>query len=73
MELFSTVLKLLEMPYLFELGRPRCEADDRYLAKELWTYLQAGVWKSIGREREEELHRGVGMLGPSNPLLFGEE
>ena len=61
------------MPDLFEAKRPQREADDRYLAKELGTYPQAGVGESNLRKREEVLHRGVGMLGLSDPLLFGEE
>jgi len=57
LRLWHAVTAWLEFPHLYELQRPKTEADGRFIAQTFKPYLDARDWISIDRGRVIDLDR----------------
>jgi len=57
LRLWDAVTAWLEFPHLYELQRPKTEADGRVIARAFTPYLQARDWVSIDRGKVVPLDR----------------
>ena len=55
--LWHAVTAWLEFPHLYELQRPKVEADGRFIARTFKPYLEARDWISINRGKVVDLDR----------------
>ena len=57
LRLWDAVTAWLEFPHLYEIQRPKTEADGRFIAKTFKPYLEARDWISINRGKVVDLDR----------------
>ena len=57
LRLWDLVTGWLEFPHLYELQRPKTEADGRFIAQTFKPYLEARDWVSINRGKLVDLDR----------------
>lgn len=57
LRLWHAVTAWLEFPHLYELQRPKTEADGRFIAQTFKPYLEARDWVSIDRGKVVDLDR----------------